>query len=346
MTRIDDKIYMKRALSLAMRGTGFTSPNPMVGCVIVKNDVVVGEGYHRRWGGPHAEVEALSVAGKHAAGSTVYVTLEPCSHRGKTPPCAPALVERGISRCVVAMVDPDDRVMGRGLDLLRSSGIDVSVGLLEDEARWLNRGFIKGALTSMPWVTIKAAVGLDGKIALKDGSSRWISGELSRAKAHLLRSQNDGILVGKGTVISDDPSLTVREVAGPSPVPIILGTVGDDRKIRFDSRTIVYDDGFIKREGLKNILLDLHRRGIRRLMVEGGGAVISSFLCEGLADELSLFIAPKIMGDGVSVASCLSIGSMEEALGVRTLSVKRQSEDLWFEGVFPCSLDLLKRSEG
>lgn len=342
MARIDDQIYMRRAMSLAMRGTGSTSPNPMVGCVIVKDDKVVGEGYHRRCGAPHAEREALSMAGDLASGSTVYVTLEPCSHHGRTPPCAPALIKAGISRCVVATLDPDSRVSGRGVEILELSGVDVSVGMLEAEARWLNRGFLKGVLTSLPWVTIKAAVGLDGHIALSDGTSRWISNSLSRTKAHLLRSQSDAIMVGKGTVLADNPSLTVRDVAGRSPIPVILGAVSGDSKVLADPRCVVYAKSSSSGSDLRSVLEDLYGKGIRRLMVEGGASVISSFLKEGLADEVSLFIAPKIMGRGISVSSSFSIPSMEEALNVKILSVRDQLGDLWLEGVFPCSLDLLK----
>ncbi len=343
MAKIDDNIYMKRALSLAMRGTGFTSPNPMVGCVIVKENKVIGEGYHRRCGGPHAEVEALAMAGDWALGATAYVSLEPCSHYGKTPPCAPALIEAGISRCVIATLDPDSRVSGRGIAMLENSGIKVSVGTLEDEARWLNRGFFKGVFTSMPWVTLKAAVGLDGKIALPDGTSRWISNDLSRSKAHLLRSQSDAILVGKGTVMVDDPSLTVRDVAGRSPIPVVLGDIPKGSKVLSDPRCIVYIDSLTSGLSLRSRLEDLYRRGVRRLMVEGGGAVISSFLEEGLADEISLFISPRIMGKGVSMSSLLEVKSMEKSLKVKILSVRDQLGDLWLEGVFPCSLDLLKR---
>lgn len=343
MAKVDDQIYMRRALSLAMRGTGFTSPNPMVGCVIVKDGKVVGEGYHRRCGGPHAEVEALLMAGDLASEATAYVSLEPCSHYGKTPPCAPALIKAGIARCVIATVDPDSRVSGRGIGMLEDSGIEVSVGVLEDEARWLNRGFFKGVFTSMPWVTVKAAIGLDGKIALLDGTSRWISNDLSRAKAHLLRSQSDAILVGKGTVVADDPSLTVRDVAGRSPIPVVLGTIPEGSKVLSDPRCIVYPGSLTSGLGLRSRLEDLHSRGVRRLMVEGGGSVISSFLDEGLVDEISLFISPRIMGKGVSLSSLLEVKSMEESLKVRILSVRDQLGDLWLEGVFPCSLDLLKR---
>lgn len=342
MSRIDDLQYMRRALSLARRGTGATSPNPMVGCVLVKDGEIVGEGYHRYCGAPHAEREALAVSGNRSSGSTAYVTLEPCSHQGKTPPCAPALVAAGISRCVIATVDPDPRVSGKGLKILEKAGISVETGILKEESRWLNRGFIKGILTGMPWVTLKAAVGLDGKLALANGESRWISNETSRMKAHLLRAESDAVMVGKGTVIKDDPALTVRNVAGHSPIPVVLGEVPLDRAVFFDQRCIIYPRHSDMENDLREILIDLHSRGVRRLLVEGGPSVLSSFLEAGLGDEISLFIAPKFMGNGSSMSSSFSIDSMKDSIGVQITSVRDQDGDRWIEGVFPCSLDLLR----
>lgn len=342
MSKIDDIQYMRRALSLARRGTGTVSPNPMVGCVLVKDGLIVGEGFHRRLGGPHGEIEALNLAGDRAFGSTAYVTLEPCSHQGRTPPCAPALVRAGIARCVAATEDPDPRVMGRGLKILKDAGVDVTTGVLREEARWLNRGFIKGILTSMPWVTLKAAVGLDGKMALDNGESRWISGETSRIKAHLLRAESDAVMVGRGTVEKDNPALTVRDAPGRSPIPVILGGGPPDRTVFSDPRCIIYPQIQGNPRDLKEILTDLHSRGIKRLLVEGGPTVLSAFLEAGLWDEMSLFVAPKVMGRGPSMAS-FSLDSMDDSIGLKIISVRDQDGDRWIEGVFPCSLDLLRR---
>lgn len=205
-----DRRYMLRALALAARAGYRTHPNPQVGCVIVRDGKVVGQGYHRRRGEPHAEVLALREAGEAARGATVYVTLEPCAHHGLTPPCADALVAAGVSRVVAAMVDPDPRVRGRGLDRLRRAGVQVDVGLLEDMARALNRPWLHWKVTGRPYVLLKGAASLDGRIATRTGESRWISGESSRAAAHQLRDHSDAILVGVGTVLADDPQLTAR----------------------------------------------------------------------------------------------------------------------------------------
>lgn len=213
---------MQEALRLAALGRSRTHPNPMVGCVLVKDGVVVGTGYHRRAGEPHAEVHALRAAGDQARGATAYVTLEPCSHTGRTPPCADALIEAGVSRVVAAMVDPDLRVAGRGLERLRSAGVEVGVGLLEAESRRLNRAYLKLKATGRPLVILKWAMTLDGKIACASGDSRWVSGEVSRAHLHRVRDQVDAILVGETTIRQDDPELTARP-DGPGPLPSWAG---------------------------------------------------------------------------------------------------------------------------
>ncbi|NLB84256.1 MAG: bifunctional diaminohydroxyphosphoribosylaminopyrimidine deaminase/5-amino-6-(5-phosphoribosylamino)uracil reductase RibD, partial [Synergistaceae bacterium] len=204
-----DEYYMHGALSLALRGTGKVSPNPLVGCVVVKDGSVISRGWHRRFGLPHAEAMALE-GGEDLRGSTLYVNLEPCSHRGKTPPCAPLIAERGVTRVVAGMVDPDPRVQGRGLNFLREKGIEVETGVLETECRWINRGFIRKNTLGRPWVTVKGALSLDGGMALESGESKWITGSSARSMAHLLRAESDAILVGAGTAARDDPELTVR----------------------------------------------------------------------------------------------------------------------------------------
>src|SRR5579871_1062456 len=209
-----DPLFMSRALELARRGQGFVEPNPMVGCVLATDEGVVGEGWHRRFGGAHAEVEALTVAGSRARGATAYLTLEPCSHFGKTPPCAPALIEAGVRRVVVAMEDPFPEVAGKGLALLRSTGVDVEVGLMRDEAAWLNAPYLRRVVDRRPWIIAKWAMTLDGKIATRTGDSQWISGRPSREIVHQLRARVDAVIVGRGTAERDDPLLTARPADG------------------------------------------------------------------------------------------------------------------------------------
>jgi diaminohydroxyphosphoribosylaminopyrimidine deaminase/5-amino-6-(5-phosphoribosylamino)uracil reductase len=214
----DDEYWMRRALRLAEKGRGWTSPNPMVGAVLVKDGRVVGEGYHVRVGEPHAEVNALNRAGEKANGATLYINLEPCDHYGKTPPCAPALIEAGVKRAVVGMEDPNPLVKGRGLKRLRSAGLDVKVGILEEECKTLNEAFSKYIQTREPFVILKIASTLDGKIATEHGESKWITSEASRRLVQRLRNGVDGILVGVGTILKDDPSLTVRLKRGRDPI--------------------------------------------------------------------------------------------------------------------------------
>ncbi|MBP5212288.1 MAG: bifunctional diaminohydroxyphosphoribosylaminopyrimidine deaminase/5-amino-6-(5-phosphoribosylamino)uracil reductase RibD, partial [Pyramidobacter sp.] len=217
-----DEYYMRMALDLALRGMGKTTPNPLVGCVLVKDGKVVGRGWHDHLGGLHAEAAALVDAGERAKGATAYVTLEPCSHQGRQPPCAPALVRAEIARCVCAIGDPNPKVSGRGLNILRDAGIETVCGVLADEAAWMNRGFLSLQTRARPWVTLKAAVSADGSMCLANGESRWVTGAAARAAGQLLRSENDAILTGSGTLEHDDPALTVRDVEGVSPRPVIL----------------------------------------------------------------------------------------------------------------------------
>ncbi|WP_274372361.1 MULTISPECIES: bifunctional diaminohydroxyphosphoribosylaminopyrimidine deaminase/5-amino-6-(5-phosphoribosylamino)uracil reductase RibD [Synergistales] len=354
--------YMRMALSLAERGTGWTSPNPRVGCVIFdeKEERVLGWGYHRRFGGPHAEVKALERAGERARGATAVVNLEPCCHFGKTPPCAPRLVEAGVGRVVVGMRDPNPCVDGGGIEILRKAGIDVVLGVLEEECLHVNRGFVKALTGGRPWVTVKAALSLDGAIALGDGESRWISGALSRSKAHLLRGENDAILVGIGTVLKDDPELTVRLVSGQSPLRVVL-----DSRLRTPACAKVIGDGrclvvgtaesdpkraeTLRKAGAEVVLLDapegrfrldellslLVRRGVLRLLVEGGASVIQSFIEERLVDEVSLFLAPKFLGRGIPFTGNLRLRHMGEAIALRAATIRQVDGDLWLEAM-PC----------
>lgn len=316
---------MRLALSLARRGVGRTSPNPAVGCVIVKDGAIVGEGWHRKAGTPHAEVHALRAAGEKAHGADVYVTLEPCSHHGKTPPCADALVEAGVGRVFVGMVDPNPKVSGSGLARLRKAGIAVHVGLLEPECRRLNEPFIKHVTTGMPFVICKSAMTLDGKIATASGDSKWITSEKSRRYAHKLRAMVDAVVVGAGTVEADDPLLTARIPGGRDPMRVIvdsrlrispkarllqvestadavIATISDDvaKRARLEAAGAVVircseKDG---RVDLIDLMKRLGSMQIQSVLLEGGSELAGEMLRSGLIDKFHLFFAPKLVGGG------------------------------------------------
>lgn len=357
-----DEHFMRRALSLALRGTGSVSPNPLVGCVVVRDGRILSEGYHRQCGAPHAERIALDSLDS-AAGSTLYVNLEPCAHYGKTPPCAPSIVEKGVSRVVLGTVDPDVRVQGRGMEILRAGGVRVDAGVLEKECRWINRGFIRRITLKRPWVTLKAAVGLDGGMALRSGESKWITGYEARTVAHLLRAEHDAVLVGSGTVFRDDPELTVRNSPGRNPLKVVLDSrcsippgsrvlegcllfVGPDahegrcseaRSRGAEVVTAPYEGNTLS---LRHVLTVLAERGVLSLLVEGGPTVLSSFLRHNLADALALFVSPKIMGMNIPFGGTLSFSSMDEAIRIRDCSVRAVGEDFLLEGIPACSPDL------
>ncbi|MFP4015456.1 MAG: bifunctional diaminohydroxyphosphoribosylaminopyrimidine deaminase/5-amino-6-(5-phosphoribosylamino)uracil reductase RibD [Halanaerobiales bacterium] len=331
----DDQYYMKIALELAQKGEGYTSPNPMVGSVVVKDGEIIGQGYHQYYGGPHAEVYALDQAGERAEGATIYVTLEPCSHYGKTPPCSVKVVNSGVKKAVIAMTDPNPLVAGRGIKHLEKAGIEVKVGILEKEAKELNEPFVKFICTDRPFVYLKSAQTLDGFLATRTGDSKWITNEKARLFGHKLRHKVDAILVGIGTVINDDPSLTTRlpDQKGKDSTRIILdarleiplearlinqeseaGTIivtGEDcdlnRKEELSEKKGV-DILTIPLNAQGRIPLDLllkilHDQCISSILVEGGGRVNYSFLKAGLVDKIYSFIAPKILGgnDGISM---------------------------------------------
>ncbi|MCR5346591.1 MAG: bifunctional diaminohydroxyphosphoribosylaminopyrimidine deaminase/5-amino-6-(5-phosphoribosylamino)uracil reductase RibD [Fretibacterium sp.] len=369
VSRETDEYYMKRALSLAARGMGTTSPNPMVGCVLVRDSRIIGEGYHQRCGGDHAEIKALKDAssrGEDVQGATAYVTLEPCCHFGRTPPCAQRLVEEGITRVVAATSDPNPKVKGGGLAVLREAGIEVSFPCLEAEARWLNRGFIRVQMLGRPWVTLKAAVSLDGRMALSNGESKWITGPEARTEAHQLRASHDAVLVGVGTVLKDNPELTVRHVDGRSPRRVILDsylrTPPDVKAVTGEGGclilTVSRDEEKISslqsagatviclpadREGhvdLSAAMSCLAQEGILSLMVEGGPRVLTAFMKKGLCDWLSLFVAPKVMGEGSGLGMGMYFTSVAEALTLKNLQSRSIGSDLLIEGRFACSPDL------
>jgi diaminohydroxyphosphoribosylaminopyrimidine deaminase/5-amino-6-(5-phosphoribosylamino)uracil reductase len=286
---------MRRALALAERGRTTVSPNPLVGCVIAGGGGIVGEGFHVRAGGPHAEVVALEAAGDRAAGATAYVTLEPCAHSGRTPPCTQALLAAGVTRVVAALRDPDPVACG-GAEELRSAGVRVDLGCCEEEARLQNAVFLSGLATGRPFVVIKAAVSLDGRIAAADGTSQWLTGEPTRRRAHELRAEADAVVVGSQTVLDDDPALTVRVPGydGPPPLRVVL-----DRRGRVSHGLRVLDDAaptLLHRGDLDELLAVLWDRKVRSALVEGGAAVVAAFLRAGLADRVVLHVAPVLLG--------------------------------------------------
>jgi len=323
-----DERMMRRALGLAARGRGRVEPNPMVGCVLVRRERVVGEGWHRRFGGPHAERDALRRCSGPTSGATAYVTLEPCCHHGKTPPCTDALIEAGIVRVVAATVDPFAAVRGRGIKTLRQAGLRVDVGPCQAEADTLNAPFFKLRRTGRPWVILKWAQSLDGKIATRTGDSRWITCPAARREAHRLRGQVDAIVVGIGTVLADDPELTCRHVK-PKRVatrivldgrlrmprraklvktarqtPVLIATTRAAMRTRTSSADwlrlagceVVGLPGRRGRVDLEALLDDLGRREMTNVMVEGGGEVLGAFFDQQLADEAVVFVAPKVIG--------------------------------------------------
>jgi diaminohydroxyphosphoribosylaminopyrimidine deaminase / 5-amino-6-(5-phosphoribosylamino)uracil reductase len=326
--------YMRECFRLAKKGEGRVSPNPEVGAVLVRGGKIIGRGYHRRFGGPHAEVECLRVARGPVAGSTLYVNLEPCSHQGKTPPCADLIIRSGIRKVVVAAQDPNPLVAGRGIRKLRAGGIDVEVGLLAEEARNLNKAFFLHITRRRPYVHLKIAQTLDGMIAPASGKPGWISSKESRTLVHRWRAGYDAVLVGVGTVLADDPRLTVRLHKGRHPATVVLDggleipqsaalfkaardvfIISSSAALRrkkakakeLESRgaTLVAIEGSRQALNLSQALKALYRHGVGSVLVEGGREVYSQFLRRGPVDELSIFIAPTVMGHGLPAVTNL-----------------------------------------
>jgi diaminohydroxyphosphoribosylaminopyrimidine deaminase/5-amino-6-(5-phosphoribosylamino)uracil reductase len=358
---IEDERWMKRALHLAKKGSGRTSPNPMVGAVLVKDGRVVGEGYHIQAGEAHAEILALRQAREEAKGAALYLNLEPCTHYGRTPPCAPAVIEAGVRRVVIGMEDPNPLVRGKGLETLRSAGLTVEMGVLENACRRLNEAFCKYILKKEPFVILKVAATLDGKIAAREGDSKWISGEASRRLVHRLRNQVDGIVVGIGTIVKDDPMLTARITGGRDPDRIILDSrlrIPEDAKVIEISpaKTIVATTELapkdkrerLERKGVRILVLDskegrvnlktcLSRLGemeMVNVLVEGGSQVNGAFLDEGLIDKFLLFLSPKLIGDhqAIGIFGGKGVASLKEAISLNEFRVRRTGGDLLLEG--------------
>ena len=366
--KISHSVYMKRELELAARGLRKTSPNPMVGCVIVKEGRIIGEGWHHQYGHSHAEIEALNDAASRnedVHGATVYVTLEPCSHYGKTPPCADRLIREGVAEVVTAMRDPNPAVNGQGLTRLQDFGVKVTeLTEFEAEAKFLNRGFVFVHKYGRPFVTLKAAASLDGHMCLSNGSSKWITGIEARTQAHAIRAENDAVLVGVGTVLADDPALTVRHVEGIDPLRVVLdaklSTPLDAKVIGTDGKCVIFTGRHADEErksalegvgvevirlpyaagsrvDLKEVLKQLAQKGVLTLMVEGGPAVISAFLRERLGDYVKLFLSPRIFGEGREIKINAGFETVDDALRLEHMTAKQLGDDVLLEGRLTCS---------
>ena len=359
-----DESYMREALRIAEYARGRTSPNPLVGAVIVRDGAIVASGWHRAAGEPHAEIHALRMAGELARGATLYVTLEPCAHHGRTGPCAEAVIAAGLARVVIALSDPNPLVAGRGIHLLTAAGIEVTTGICEDEARRQNEIFLKWVTTKRPFVTLKTAMTLDGKIASHTGASQWITGAAARARVHAYRNEYDAILVGIGTVLADDPSLTTRleHGTGKNPLRIVLDSEARtplDAKLVADGAAptiiVVSERADHRRVNLLRacgaevvtlgaqrvdiaVLLDyLGARDITSLFVEGGAAVNWSLLAGGSVDKVHAFIAPMLMGGETAKTPIGGTGfdSPQTALRLRDVTVEQLGADILVTG-YPC----------
>jgi len=355
-----DEDYMKQALKLARKGLGKTSPNPVVGAIIVKDDRILSRGYHQRYGGNHAEVNAFQNARESLNGATLYVTLEPCSYYGKMPPCVDAIIQNHIGRVIIGTLDPNPKVNGRGVAILNQHGIATKVGVLEAECRDINEAHFKYMTTGLPLVTLKFAQTLDGRIATTTGDSRWISSDKFRRLAHQLRATSDAVMVGIDTVLADNPQLTVRLVKGRNPTrvildsrlripldaevvksqeiaPTIIATTShaDEKKLsrlrEMGIEVLIIPEGEIGEVDLKNLLHSLGKREISSVLVEGGAGVITSLLRQNLADKLVIAVAPRIMGKGIEAVGELNIREVSQTLKLSFRKVYKVGEDLVIE---------------
>lgn len=359
-----DKEFMQRCFTLARIGTGYVSPNPMVGCVIVKKGKIVGEGFHEKFGAPHAEIMALLHAGEKARNSTMYVNLEPCAHYGKTPPCAHAVAKSGIKRVVIATKDPNPLINGKGIAILKKEGIHVEVGLLKKEAESLNEKFFKFMKTRMPFVAVKLAQTLDGRIADIKGDSKWITSEKSREFVHKLRSEYDAVLIGANTAFKDNPLLTVRLAKGRNPVRVII-----DGRLSLPSSLKVFNTyqaptwvvtssrifkkKFKKVEELsskgvrvfnvssksgkinpKSILRIFTEEGISSVLIEGGADTVNSFIENSLVDKIYLFTSPKIIGDGLCALSIDKPKLIKSPIKLEFIRTSTIANDIFVEANF------------
>jgi len=355
---LTDESYIQLALEIAKKGIGEVSPNPLVGCILVKNDRIIGAGYHQKFGANHAEINAFENAKEPVEGGTLFVNLEPCTHYGKTPPCVDQIIEKKIKRVVIGTLDMNPLISGTGVKKLKSAGIEVKVGVLEKECLNLNKFFFKYITKKIPYVSLKAAQTLDGRIADSHGRSQWISSVESRKFVHKLRANYDAVLVGAGTVEKDNPSLTVRLTDGRNPKRIVLDSAfnlktdkklftrnGDHKTLLVTSKynenrrkvkklesagvKVIYakedNDGNLN---LKSVLRELANNNIASVLVEGGSRVFSSFIRSGLYDDIFLFISPKIAGNGIPVVENVGVRNIKRTLNVKIKNYERVGDDL------------------
>jgi diaminohydroxyphosphoribosylaminopyrimidine deaminase/5-amino-6-(5-phosphoribosylamino)uracil reductase len=360
MMKKDHTYYMNLAMRLALKARGQTSPNPLVGALVVKNSRIIGRGFHQRAGLAHAEIIALDEAGQKARGATMYVTLEPCTHYGRTPPCVDTIIQRGIKEVIVGMIDPNPLVNGKGIKILKNHGIKVKVGVLEDKLRKLNEVFIKYITKRLPFVTVKVAQSLDGRIATRTGDSKWITSDKSRSYSHRIRQYYDAIMVGVNTVLRDNPRLKpwfvkkqpVRIVVDSklstpqnanifSPagkviivtLPVSPGQETENRKMLGEKAKVLEVKEKEGQVNLKDMMKRLARLEITNILVEGGGILIGSLFDEGLVDKIMFFISPKIIGGKEALGSVMGrgIGRMEAAIRLKEVKLIRFREDILVE---------------
>jgi diaminohydroxyphosphoribosylaminopyrimidine deaminase/5-amino-6-(5-phosphoribosylamino)uracil reductase len=353
--------YMNLAMKLALKAKGLTSPNPIVGAVVVKNGRIIGKGFHKKAGLAHAEVIALDEAGDEAENATLYVTLEPCCHVGRTPPCVARIIKSGVKNVIIGMIDPNPLCNGKGIEVLRQNKINVEVGFLEDKLKVINEAFIKYITKRVPFVTVKVAESLDGRIATKTGDSRWITSDKSRAFAHRMRSEFDAIAVGVNTVLRDNPRLDAwfskkhpvkvivdSQLSTPekanifsTPGSVIIATLAassgqetDNRQILSKKATILEVKERAGQINLKDLLKKLAAAGITSVLVEGGGTLIGSLFDEGLVDKIMFFISPKIIGGKDAIGSVMGqgIARIDKAVKIKNITLKHFGEDLLIEG--------------
>ncbi|MFZ0488289.1 MAG: bifunctional diaminohydroxyphosphoribosylaminopyrimidine deaminase/5-amino-6-(5-phosphoribosylamino)uracil reductase RibD [Arenicellales bacterium] len=347
-----DAEYMARALRLAHLGLPTTHPNPRVGCVVVADGEFVGEGWHEKAGGPHGEIVALGEAGQRARGATVYLNLEPCCHQGRTPPCTDALIDAGVARVVAAMEDPNPRVAGGGFEILRGAGIEVDVGLMRDAAAALNRGFVSRMTRGRPWVTVKIAASIDGRTAMADGESRWITSEASRADVHRTRARVSAVMTGSGTALADDPALTARcegvtrqpmrvLVDGRTKVPktarlfedsaqVVVATAGSVEAPSYDAHVeFVSLPGGDGRVDLGSLMDHLGDREVNDLLVEAGASLTGALLKNGLVDEIVLYLAPTCLGsDARGMFDLPFVTTLDERIPMRITDIRQTGPDI------------------
>lgn len=337
---------MQRAVTLGTQGRWTAPPNPWVGCVIVKNSQIIGEGFHRHPGDPHAEIYALKQAGDGARGATVFVTLEPCAHYGRTPPCANALIQAGIKDVYVALEDPDSRVSGKGIHMLKEAGIDVKIGLGRDLAEDSLRPYLHQRKKGRPYCVVKSAISLDGRIAANDGTSQWITGDEARKNVHELRAESQAILIGSGTAIADKPRLTVRNVPLPQhfkqPLRVLLDSRGRVSPKDFQGDVVFTSQTHHQKEwetsgaevhvmeeiDLGRVLDVLNKKNVLQLMVEGGQNIYTAFLREGLVDQMAIYVGACLLGQSGFGLNELKIGSMNEAIRLQLMRKQQLGQDL------------------